>query len=312
VISFVLPASDNVSLNVYHWPSGASPKAAVQIVHGLGEHAGRYARLAIALSGAGYVSYGGDHRGHGRTAMDSEHLGFFAESEGWRKCMDDVLLLNRHIAATHPGLPIFMLGHSMGSFMAQQFICANGESLAGVVLSGSDGAPSVLAAAGRLIARLEKLRLGAHGRSPLIHALTFGAFNKPFRPARSAFDWLSRDPEEVDRYTSDPLCGFVPTVQLWIDLLDAWACLSESSRLTRIPKSLPIHVIAGACDPVSANTRGLEKLLAAYHRAGLERVTHHFYSGARHELFHETNRAEVMHDLIEWLNGVVESLRPSS
>jgi alpha-beta hydrolase superfamily lysophospholipase len=307
---FLLSSADDTALHVYHWLSAPPPKAAVQIVHGLAEHAGRYDRLAAALSAAGYEVYAGDLRGHGRSLSDGAELGFFSKSEGWQKCLGDLKLLHRHIAADHPGLPIFLVGHSMGSFLVQHFISENGTGLAGVVLSGSDGAPALIAAAGRFVARLERLRLGPHGRSRLIHALAFGAYNKPFRPARTPFDWLSRDPVEVDRYLNDPLCGFVPTVQLWIDLLDALRPIGSTRQLARIPKSLPIHVIAGSRDPVSASTRGLERLLAAYQRAGLTRITHRFYPEARHEVFNETNRDEVTRDLIAWLDGVVDRLPP--
>jgi alpha-beta hydrolase superfamily lysophospholipase len=307
VNSIVLPTTDGVSLHGYRWDPKTSPKAAIQIVHGLAEHAGRYAELAADLSAHGYVIYACDLRGHGPAAA-AEDLGFFAESGGWQKCMGDLLLLHRRIVGENPGLPIFMLGHSMGSFMAQQFISEHGAGLSGAVLAGSDGAPSILAAAGRIIARLERLRLGLRGRSPLLQSLAFDSFNKTFRPARTRFDWLSRDPQEVDLYMKDPLCGFMPTVQLWIDLLDAWAHFSRPGRQAIIPEALPVYVIAGTCDPVSANTRGLDKLLAAYRRAGLERVTHCYYPGARHELFHETNRAEVRHDLIAWLNHVVNDV----
>jgi alpha-beta hydrolase superfamily lysophospholipase len=307
VISFVLPTADHVSLHGYYWEPKIPPRAAVQIAHGLGEHAGRYARLAGELSAAGYVTYASDHRGHG-PGCPTEDLGFFAEKDGWRKSLDDLWLVNRRIAADHSGLPIFLLGHSMGSFLAQQFISEHGDTLSGVILAGSDGKPSALATMGRWLARVERLRLGPRGRSRLIQALTFDSFNNAIPSARTSFDWLSRDPEEVDRYRDDPLCGFIPTVQLWIDLLDAWAVLSRPERQARIPKSLPIYIIAGTCDPVSANTKGLEQLLQAYRRAGLERIAHRFYEGARHELFHETNRAEVTRDLIIWLNEIVAAL----
>jgi alpha-beta hydrolase superfamily lysophospholipase len=307
---FVLSATDGLALHIHRWEPETSPKAVVQIVHGLAEHGGRYARLASALGAAGYAVYAGDLRGHGRTGAGPQDLGFFAESDGWQKCLGDLGLLHRRIAADHPGLPVLLAGHSMGSFLAQQFASEHGDTLAGLVLSGSDGPPSVAARAGRWIARLERLRHGPRGRSALIHALAFGAYNKPFQPARTPFDWLSRDPAEVDRYVNDPLCGFVPTVQLWIDLLDALGRIAKPTRLARIPKSLPIRVIAGTRDPVSSNARGLARLLAAYQRAGLERVTHRFYDGARHELFNETNRDEVTRDLIAWLDQVVGSSGP--
>ncbi|HEX7967927.1 MAG TPA: alpha/beta hydrolase, partial [Stellaceae bacterium] len=221
------------------------------------------------------------------------------------KCVDDLWQLSRGIAADHPGVPIVLIGHSMGSFMAQHFISEHGDALAGVVLSGSGGKPSTLAMAGRLIARIERLRLGARGKSALLQAFSFGAFNKPFEPARTPFDWLSRDQAEVDRYVADPLCGFPASVQLWIDMLDALGDIAGVERQARIPKVLPIYVIAGTRDAVSGNTKSLEQLLSAYRDAGLERVTHRFYPDARHELFNETNREEVTRDLIAWVNDAI-------
>jgi alpha-beta hydrolase superfamily lysophospholipase len=306
VTPFVLSTADGIGLSIYRWLPEGPPRAVVQIVHGLGEHAGRYARLAAALNNAGYAVYAADLRGHGRTTTGPADLGFLAESGGWEKCLGDLWLLNRRIASDHPGLPVFLLGHSMGSFLVQDFIGAHGDALAGAILSGSEGKPSLLASAGRVVARLEKLRLGPRGRSALIHALAFGAYNRSFQPARTPFDWLSRDPAEVDRYAHDPLCGFVPAVQLWIDLFDALGRIARPSHLRRVPKSLPVYVIAGDRDPVSNHARGLEKLLAAYRRAGLERVAHRFYPGARHEPFNETNRDEVTRDLIAWLDAVLE------
>ena len=292
-------------MHVYDWSAPSAPKAVVQIAHGLAEHAGRYARLAAALNAAGYAVYANDHRGHGQTTPASDDLGFFAAREGWRKCVDDLWLLNRRIAVDHPSLPIILLGHSMGSFMAQQFAIEHGAALAGLVLVGSDGKPNLLAQIGRLIARLERWRLGPRGRSALIQSLSFGGFNKPFVPARTPSDWISRDTTEVDAYMADPLCGFRPTVQLWIDLLDALGGVAQPARQMHIPKRLPIYLISGMRDSVSANARGVKQLLSAYRAVGLERVTSHFYPEARHSLFHEINRDEVTNDLIAWLDGVI-------
>ena len=303
--TFTLPASDGVTLFVYRWLPETPPKAVVQIAHGLAEHAGRYARLAGLLTTSGYAVYAHDHRGHGRSAAGTAGLGYFAESGGWQKCIDDLWQLQRRIAADHPGLPIVLLGHSMGSFMVQHFISEHGDALAGAVLSGSNGKPPLLAVVGRLVARLERLRLGPRGRSALIHALSFTAFNKQFAPNRTPCDWLSRDPAEVDKYIADPLCGFIATVQLWIDLLDALAEIANPDRQARIPKQLPIYIIAGARDPVSNNTKGLAQLLTAYRVQGLPRVAHRFYPDARHEIFNEVNRDEVTRDLIAWLDATI-------
>jgi alpha-beta hydrolase superfamily lysophospholipase len=305
--TFTLTTADGVDLFTYCWLPAQQPKAVVQIAHGLAEHAARYARLATALNAAGYAVYANDLRGHGRTVKSAADLGFFAERDGWRKCVDDLWQLNRHIAATHPGLPIVLLGHSMGATLAEQFMGDpdRGNALVGVVLSGANGKPTALAKIGNAITRAERLRLGARGKSKLVQSLTFDAFNKNFAPARTPFDWLSRDPAEVDKYVADPLCGFPATVQLWIDLLGGWAAVSRPAHRNRVPKSLPLYLISGGRDPVSGNTRQLEPWMAEYRAAGLVNLAHRFYPDARHELFNETNRDEVIADLIRWLDQVV-------
>jgi len=300
--TFAFTAGDGTGLFVYRWLPESAPRAVVQIAHGLAEHAGRYGRLAEALTGAGYAVYANDQRGHGRTATTPADLGFFAPEGGWHKCVDDLWQIHRRIGADHPGLPQVLLGHSMGSYLAQQFLGMHGEALAGAVLSGSNGKPPPIAALGRLIARVERLRLGPRGTSPLLHALAFEPFNKPFAPARTPFDWLSRDAAEVDRYSADPLCGFRPRVQLWVDLLDGLAEIARPGLQARIPKRLPIYVFSGARDPVGAN---LKQLLAAYAAAGLARVTARIYPEGRHEMLNETNREQVSQDLIAWLDGAL-------
>lgn len=302
--NFTLSTADGAELFVYRWLTPGPCKGVVQIAHGLAEHAARYARLAEALNAADYAVYANDHRGHGRTCKSKDGLGFFTEHDGWRHCVDDLWMLNRLIVGQHPGVPLVLLGHSMGATLAQQFIGEHGDALAGVVLSGSGGEPTLLASVGRVILRMERWRVGPCGRSRLAQALTFEAFNKQFAPSRTAFDWLSRDPAEVDKYVADPLCGFSASVQLWIDLIDGGKAASSIANLARIPRTLPIYVIAGALDPVSAKTRQLQPMIAAYQAAGLN-VQHRFYPEARHELFNETNRDEVTRDLIDWLNALI-------
>lgn len=303
--TFTLTTTDGLELFVYCWLPAEKPKAVVQIAHGLAEHAARYARLAGALNSAGHAVYANDHRGHGRSVKSAGDLGFFAESDGWQKCVDDLWQLNRHIAATHPGLPIVLLGHSMGSTLAEQFMGDHGDALAGVVLSGANGKPAFMAKVGRAIVRAERARLGPRGKSKLVQALTFDAFNKNFAPARTPFDWLSRDPAEVDKYVADPLCGFPATLQLWIDLLEGWAAVSRAEHRKRVPKALPLYLISGERDPVSGNTRQLGPWIAEYRTTGLVTLAYKFYPEARHELFNETNRDEVTADLIRWLDQIV-------
>ena len=181
----------------------------------------------------------------------------------------------------------------------------HGDALAGVMLSGANGKPALMAKVGRAIVRAERARLGARGKSKLVQSLTFDAFNKKFAPARTAFDWLSRDPAEVDKYVADPLCGRPATVQLWLDLLEGWAAVSRAAHRNRVPKALSLYLIAGERDPVSGNTRQLAPWMADYRAAGLLNLTHKFYPEARHELFNETNRDEVTADLIGWLDQMI-------
>lgn len=301
---FTHRASDGKSLFVYRFlpDEGTTIKAVVHIAHGMAEHAARYARVAEALTRAGYAVYANDHRGHGKTALPTE-LGFFAEQGGFARVVADLVELVAHEKAEHPGLPLVLFGHSMGSYMVQAYVIDHGRDLAGAVLSGSAGKPNLLASAGRLVARAERLRQGARGTSKLLSDLSFGAFNKQFAPTRTAFDWLSRDAAEVDKYVADPLSGFDVTTSLWVDVLDALGAIARPERQAQIPKDLPIYVFSGGEDPVSEKTKSLSQLLAAYRLAGVRDVAHRFYPGARHETLNETNRDDVTRDLLAWLDA---------
>jgi alpha-beta hydrolase superfamily lysophospholipase len=298
--TFFLDREDGAKIQVYQWAPEGSARATVQIAHGLCEHAGRYGRFAEALTRAGYAVYASDHRGHGPSATPAD-LGYFAESDGWRKALDDLWAVNRRAADDLPGSKIVFFGHSMGSLMGQQFIAEHGAALAGAALSGSNGAPPATLPLGRFLARLERARLGGRGRSALLQLLIFGQYNKPFRPTRTEFDWLSRDPAEVDKYVSDPLCGFPFTVQLVIDLLDALGPIAHAKTATMTPKTLPIYILSGARDPVGANIQGL---IEGYRVAGLN-VTAKIYPEARHEMLNELNRDEAVRDLLAWIDTVI-------
>ncbi len=297
---FEFRADDGQSVLARRWLPEGSPRAIVQIAHGLTEHSARYARLAAALNAAGYAVYASDHRGHGPKAAAAD-LGHFADESGWDKVVGDLWTLNRRIATEQPGTPIIFLGHSLGSFLGRGFIAQHSDALAGAALSGSSGKPPAIATLGRLIAREERLRLGKRGKSQVIFQMWFGDFNKPFKPARTAFDWLSRDEKEVDAFVSDPLCGFPFTTQLAIDVLDALPRVTSRQSLAPIRKDMPVYVFSGERDPVGANIQGLIGDLEA---GGFTRLTTRIYAGARHETLNETNRDEVTRDLIAWLDGV--------
>ncbi len=301
--TFTFEADDGKALFVRRWlpEEGVTPVAVVHIAHGMAEHSARYARVAEALTQKGYAVYANDHRGHGKTAVEGE-LGWIGP-DGFRRLVTDLHELTDDEKAKHKGLPLFLFGHSMGSFLTQAFMIAHGASLRGAILSASSGKPSLLATAGRLVARAERARKGARKPSTLLTKLSFDAFNKAFAPTRTAFDWLSRDPAEVDKYIADPLCGFPVSTQLWVDLLDGTADIARPERQAKVPSELPVLIFAGTRDPVGENTKSLDQLLGAYTRAGVRDVTHRYYEDGRHEMLNETNRDEVTQDLIAWLDA---------
>ena len=285
---------------VRSWRPDAASRGAVQIVHGMAEHSGRYARFATELNRAGYAVYAHDLPGHGPHAQARGH---FADRRGWRVAIASIREVQRVVQREQAGKPLFMLGHSMGSFLVQHFIADSGNTLAGAVLSATSGDFGPLRRVGLALIRGEAALFGRRHPSALGEALSFRAFNLKFRPARTRFDWLSRDAAEVDAYAADPHCGFRCSSGLWIDLLDAGGKLTQANRLQRIPKTLPVLMIAGAEDPVSKGARGLRALRQHYVRVGLRDVTVKVYPGARHELFNETCRDDVTADLLEWLEN---------
>ncbi|AZF33565.1 Lysophospholipase [Pseudomonas sp. R4-35-07] len=307
--TFWLTANDQTRLYVNHWMPDEPPRAVVMLSHGMAEHSGRYGRLAQALCDAGYGVYALDQRGHGRTA-DEGTLGLYAEEDGWNKVVGDLASLNQHIGQQQPGLPIILLGHSMGSYIAQAYLLHHSASLHGAILSGSNFQPVALYRAARAIARIERARQGLRGRSALIDFLSFGSFNKAFKPNRTAFDWLSRDPVEVDHYIHDPLCGFRCTNQLWVDLLGGLQQISKASNLAQIDPGLPILIIGGECDPVSEGKR-LKSLAHALRDAGCQHLQLTLYPQARHEVFNETNRDDVTADVLTWLEHALTVRRPT-
>ncbi|HZB67665.1 MAG TPA: alpha/beta fold hydrolase, partial [Ornithinibacter sp.] len=198
-------ASDGTALHTNRWLPDGPPKAAVQLAHGMAEHSARYARLAAALTDARFAVYAHDHRGHGTTGGEDDH-GFFADENGWASVVDDMRRVTRLAQDENPGLPLFLLGHSMGSFLARSYVIEDSGDLAGLVLSGTGGDPGLLGKAGLLLAKAEARARGRRHVSPLLDKLSFGRYNAAFKPNRTPFDWLSRDEAEVDAYMADTMC----------------------------------------------------------------------------------------------------------
>lgn len=295
---FTIDASDGNKLAVYHWPCLNNAVGVVHLAHGMAEHARRYDWLAQQLSQAGYHVYAQDHRGHGNTEQTLS--GHYADQHGWDKVVDDILVVNQHIKQKHQ-LPITLFGHSMGSFICQGFAIKHGTQIDKLILSGSNYQKAPIYKAARLVANVEQLRQGAKGKSKLLDFLSFGSFNKAFKPNRTDFDWLSREPEQVDAYINDPQCGFICSNQTWIQLLGGLIYISDLKNLSAIPANLPIYLLGGEKDPVGLQGKGLRALKKALDLSGHSNVTITQYVDGRHEMFNELNRQDVFNDMQDWL-----------
>ena len=300
---FAFQTVDGASLHVNGWAVEA-PKAVVQVLHGMAEYGSRYARLAKALAAAGYTTYAHDHRGHGKSISDASPPGHMADHDSWNRIVEDAHGVNREIARRHPALPIIVLGHSMGSFVLQQLLFEHPSDMVAAALSASNGKPPAIAAVGKLVARFERARVGRRHPSPIIQRLTFGGYNRAFAPARTEFDWLSRDPDEVDAYIADPLMGFAVSTQTWLDMLNALDRIADPRNVAKVPEELPLYLFAGDRDPVGDNGKGMKRLRDAYKRAGIADVRLKLYPEGRHEMLNETNRQEVIGDFIVWCDEI--------
>ncbi len=283
--SFSFTAGDGTEISCYRWDTTGDPRAIVQIAHGMGEHAARYRRLASSLTDVGYVVYANDHRGHGRTAGGDEHLGDLGPG-GWSGLVADLGELSTVARAENPDIPLVLIGHSMGSFALQAYLLDHSDALDAAVLSGTTAIDVVAA-----------------GIDPT-KEIDLSAFNAAFEPARTEYDWLSRDPDEVDKYVADPWCGFGLDPAGAAGMIADAAATGDPQRLGAIRSSLPIYLMSGDADPLAGGGQLIELAAGRYRDAGVADVTVALYPGARHEVFNETNRDEITTDLLAWLDRV--------
>ena len=304
----MVTAVDDLRLRGYAWlpDEGVPTRAVVVISHGMAEYVERYARFATALTAAGYAVYGCDHRGHGRTATENDQpLGHFADAGGWGLVQSDLDAVRREAERRHPGLPVFLFAHSMGSLIARAYVQQHGEDLAGLVLSGTGTDPGPVRYGGLAIAAGQARLKGRRDPSAIMDKLSFGAFNKPFEvggKSRTGFEWLSRDEAEVDKYVAHPWCGHLCTAQFWVDLLGGVAGINDPKKVALIPKRLPILLMSGSADPVGDQWKGVLKVKQQLQDAGIADVRSQLYRDARHEILNETCRDQVTADVLAWLD----------
>jgi alpha-beta hydrolase superfamily lysophospholipase len=286
---FHFKSGDGLAIACVKWGNSRDVRGVVQIAHGLGEHIGRYTELAETLAQAEFVVYGNDHRGHGLTAKPSDSFGDFGPA-GFGQLVEDMVSLRVIAKDEHRGKPYILLGHSLGSFAAQQFVLDHSHSIDGLALSGS----------GTLDGLVRVAQSIAPGEDPM------KLMNASFEPARTPFDWLSRDNAEVDAFINDPLCFPSLKPDSMESFLDAFPRLADPLEIRKVQEDLPVYIFSGSDDPIGQRLEGVRVLIDRYRSAGLASIAHDFYTGGRHEMLHEINRRDVITNLLVWMSSILK------
>lgn len=280
-------------------------RCVLQVVHGMAEHVERYEEFAGFLTERGFVVTGEDHMGHGGSVGERGRYGYFCEQDPATVLVRDAHRLKKMTQASFPGVPYVILGHSMGSFIVRNYVFRYGTGVDGAIIMGT-GMPSMaLIRLSKVVVGVQKIFCGSDHVSRLMNRLVFGKNNKEVKNARTSSDWLSRDEEKVREYVADPRCGFIFTVNGFSTLFELAFRLNQTESLERIPKKLPILMLSGTGDPVGEYGKAVQRSYDSLKAVQLENVEMKLYEGARHELLNETNRAEVMNDICQWVEEAV-------
>ena len=286
-------------------PDG-TPKAVVQIAHGIAEHIDRYEDFMRFLAENSYVAVGNDHLGHGKSAATPDELGIFAEENGWNYVIEDMKKLRDQIKEQYPDLPYVFFGHSMGSFLTRTFLIKYPALYDAAILSGTGQQSAALVNGGYLAAQLLTKKNGPRSSGQTLNDMAFGSYCMRIENPRTPFDWLSRDNDTMDRYIADPLCGFICKTSLYRDMMGGLKFLTDQKNINKMNRNAPVYFMSGAEDPVGDYGKGVEKAYKAFCRAGLTDVMIRLYPGGRHEMLNELNRSEVMQDILSWLNDRIK------
>lgn len=278
------------------------PKGHVHIIHGMAEHSGRYEDFIESLNGQGFTVSIHDQRGHGKTAERNGETGYFAETDGFSRVVEDAREIIQSMQAEIGELPFTLLGHSMGSFVARRYLQLHGQDVDCAVLSGTGGHPGVSLSAGIAVAKSFSRLKGKASINPILGKLIFGSYNKDFLDEPSKFSWLSRKAETVAQYEADPWCGFEMANQFYVDLFEGLGIIHRMGEVARIPKNLPVLFISGSMDPVGAKGSGVFQAAAQFDKAGIENVKVYMAEEGRHEVLHEVNAETYQQVIMDWIN----------
>lgn len=290
-------------------PDSGEYKAILQISHGMVEFIERYIPFAKFLTTKGYMVVGHDHIGHGQSVATQEDWGYFCENNPSDIVVADMHKLRTLIQEEHQGIPYFMLGHSMGSFMLRKYLAVHNDNLRGAIIMGTGFIPENLTSlALKLTAIVTKFR-GSKYRSKLIQSLAFGADYKGFdmtgeNPENS---WLTKDVDIVKAYYNEPRCTYMFTVNGYKGLFEAvnFCCNAENAK--KLPRKLPLFFVSGEQDPVGGLGKGVKETYDMYKEAGMLDITYKLYKDDRHEILNETDKQMVFQDLLAWMNVRIDT-----
>lgn len=297
---FSYEGSEHLKISAAKWlPENI--KAVVQIVHGMNEHIGRYSEMAEFLNKSGVAVYGEDHRGHGLTAEIKKDLGHFYDKNGFPKIMNDVHGLTEVIKREHPKVSIFLLGHSMGSFISRNLITLFPNDFRGVILSGTGNYYNLEVLMNKTLLKLLLAIYGPRKVIPYFFTNGMNDFNKAFEPRRTDYDWLATDSSVADEFIEDPLCGAMSSLGFYRDLMDMLHNMQKKKNIARIPKDIPMFLFAGSMDPVGKNGKTSTIAYKNYKKAGIRDITFKLWEGFRHEVHKEPVKKELFNEIIEWI-----------
>ena len=300
------PSKDGIhTIYATKWQSDdISPIAILQLIHGMAEHIGRYDEFACHMAQKGYIVVGDDHLGHGRSAKEYGDYGFFCEKKAASVLVMDEHRLKEVMQKKEKELPYFMLGHSMGSLILRNYLIQYGQEIDGAILCGTPNNGSVKVGMARIISGLLKLCGKNREKSAFLDRLIFGSYNKRTEK-RTCFDWINIDEKVVDEYMNDPQCGFLFTVNGFDTMFQLSANVNKMSLLKRIPKDLPILLMAGKEDPVGNYGKGVAHVYRQYRQLGIAGAELKLYDNARHEILFEPEKDIVFADICNWLQKYI-------
>ncbi|MBM7571040.1 alpha/beta fold hydrolase [Aquibacillus albus] len=305
--NYWLTMRDGHSIYMQKWEdSSLEPKGLIQIAHGMVDHINRYDNFATYFAKKGYIVYGNDHRGHGKTGQKYDTIGFSSNENGFERMSEDLVEITQNITNSYPTLPIFLLGHSFGSFLVRYYIQSHSEMLAGVILSGTGHQPTVILKLLKQLAKREIKKKGAKTPSHRLNKLIFGNYERTVPGAQTNFDWLSRDRSEVKKYIDDPHTGFIPSTTFYFDMFHGMSLMAKNRNIAQIKKNLPMLFISGDQDPVGNKSKGVKQAITQYQKHEMENIEYIFYEKSRHEVLNEINKQQVYDDINQWIGKIIE------